>query len=50
MKNSTFNFSVAMFCAGCAAFGNPAMWAVMMNVIFALINLWVGLSMYKEGQ
>ena len=49
MRTSTFNLSIAMFCAACAAFGNPETWIVALNVTLALINLWVGLNMYKQG-
>lgn len=49
MRNSTFNFVVAIFCAVMAVAGNQDPWFVSLNVILALANLHIGLLMYKRG-
>ena len=50
MKNSTFNFFVAIFCAVMSVIGNQDPWIVGVNVVLAILNLWIGIVMYKQGR
>lgn len=51
MKASTFNFLVAIWCAGAAAFtahNGADSFIVGLNAMLALLNLSVGLMMHKS--
>lgn len=52
MKVSYFNFSVGVWCAATALFisvnsGEPTLVAI--NIVLALYNLWLGMTMHKTG-
>jgi hypothetical protein len=52
MKASTFNFGVALWCAGVAAFAglnSVDPFIVGLNIVLALGNLIVGVLLHKQG-
>lgn len=52
MRMSTFNFLVAIWCAGAAAFTahNGADWFIVgLNIFLALGNLVIGILQHKQG-